>query len=71
MSHLSRSGAASFAELTERCLTVHPGDIRLVNAVDNSRLRHLVNVIIFSVKGDRDLPNQLGGGDLDGKLSAC
>lgn len=45
---------------------MHMGDIRRVKAVDQPRLRHLVNVIVFSVKGKRDLPNMLGGGDLDG-----
>lgn len=45
---------------------MHMGDIRRVRAVDHPRLRHLVNVIVFNVSGERDLPNQLGGGDLDG-----
>ncbi|ORX38450.1 RNA dependent RNA polymerase-domain-containing protein [Kockovaella imperatae] len=46
--------------------SVHPGDIRRAMAVDCPALRHLKNVIVFSIHGDRDLPNQLGGGDLDG-----
>jgi RNA-dependent RNA polymerase len=45
---------------------MHMGDIRRVQAVDHARLRHLVNVIVFNVRGARDLPNMLGGGDLDG-----
>ena len=38
-------------------LEVHPGDIRPVKAVDREHLRHLKNVIVFSTKGDRPLPN--------------
>jgi RNA-dependent RNA polymerase len=34
--------------------------------VNIPELRSLVNVIVFNVKGVRDLPNMLGGGDLDG-----
>ncbi|KIP06259.1 hypothetical protein PHLGIDRAFT_466539 [Phlebiopsis gigantea 11061_1 CR5-6] len=51
-------------EYRNPCL--HPGDIRSVQAVDCHRLRHLMNVIVFSTRGDRDLPNMLSGGDLDG-----
>jgi RNA-dependent RNA polymerase len=57
--------------ITGRCVitrapALHPGDIRHVQAVDIPELRSLVNVIVFNVKGVRDLPNMLGGGDLDG-----
>jgi hypothetical protein len=44
----------------------HPGDIRILKAVDKPELRHLKNVIVFSQKGDRDVPSQCSGGDLDG-----
>ncbi|KAK2591905.1 hypothetical protein QQS21_010403 [Conoideocrella luteorostrata] len=46
--------------------SLHPGDIRVVQAVDNPRLRHLSNVVIFPSTGDRPIPNMLSGGDLDG-----
>ncbi len=36
---------------------VHPGDVRIVQAVDRPSLRHLRNVIVFNVRGERDLPN--------------
>lgn len=49
-----------------RAPAMHMGDIRRVRAVDHVQLRHLVNVIVFNVRGPRDLPNMLGGGDLDG-----
>ncbi|GFZ50894.1 hypothetical protein JCM24511_08652 [Saitozyma sp. JCM 24511] len=42
------------------------GDVRRAWAVDRPELRHLKNVIVFSTQGKRDLPNMLGGGDLDG-----
>ncbi|KAK1090155.1 hypothetical protein LTR48_008854, partial [Friedmanniomyces endolithicus] len=50
---------------------MHPGDIQVVNAVDvpeNSPLKKLSNVVVFSQHGDRDLPSMLSGGDLDGDL---
>ncbi|BEJ13713.1 hypothetical protein CspHIS471_0308870 [Cutaneotrichosporon sp. HIS471] len=48
-----------------RAPSLHPGDIRTVRAVDHPDLRHLCNVVVFSVKG-KPLPDQLSGGDLDG-----
>ncbi|KAJ9065275.1 hypothetical protein DSO57_1021336 [Entomophthora muscae] len=44
----------------------HPGDIRVVRAVDVPGLRHLTNVVVFPTVGARDIPSQCGGGDLDG-----
>ncbi|KAI0090965.1 RdRP-domain-containing protein [Irpex rosettiformis] len=48
--------------ITEQCLIyrnpcLHPGDVRVVRAVDCPSLRHLRNVIVFNVRGARDLPN--------------
>ena len=54
-----------------RSPALHPGDIQLVTAVDvpkDSPLRALHNCVVFSQKGQRDLPSQLSGGDLDGDL---
>ncbi|KAG0637582.1 RNA dependent RNA polymerase-domain-containing protein [Tuber brumale] len=60
--------------------SLHPGDVRKVMAVNAKELHHLHNVVVFSQKGDRDLPNLLSGGDLDGddyiiiwdkKLTSC
>lgn len=54
-----------------RSPALHPGDIRVVKMVSppaDSLLRHLNNCVVFSQKGDRDLPSQLSGGDLDGDL---
>ncbi|KAF7559484.1 hypothetical protein G7046_g4667 [Stylonectria norvegica] len=46
--------------------SLHPGDIRVVQAVDNPKLHHLKDVVVFSQQGDRPVPNMLSGGDLDG-----
>ncbi|KAG6029796.1 hypothetical protein E4U41_000283 [Claviceps citrina] len=46
--------------------SLHPGDIRVVQAVDEPKLRHLTDVVVFSSEGDRPVPNMLSGGDLDG-----
>ncbi|KAL8828644.1 MAG: hypothetical protein Q9170_006510 [Blastenia crenularia] len=54
-----------------RCPALHPGDVQYVDAVDvplDSPLRSLHNCVVFSSMGDRDLPSQLSGGDLDGDL---
>ncbi|CAG8473367.1 2338_t:CDS:2 [Acaulospora colombiana] len=44
----------------------HPGDVRVVTAVNCKKLDHLVDVVVFPALGFRDLPSQLSGGDLDG-----
>ncbi|KAK6005708.1 hypothetical protein QM012_007350 [Aureobasidium pullulans] len=52
-----------------RSPALHPGDIRIVEAIDvpeNSPLEHLRNCVVFSQHGNCDLPSQLSGGDLDG-----
>ncbi|OLN96648.1 RNA-dependent RNA polymerase 1 [Colletotrichum chlorophyti] len=46
--------------------SLHPGDIRVVEAVDVPQLRHLKDVVVFPSLGDQDVPSMLSGGDLDG-----
>ncbi|KAH7176576.1 RNA dependent RNA polymerase-domain-containing protein [Dactylonectria macrodidyma] len=46
--------------------SLHPGDIRVVEAVDEPKLHHLKDVVVFPATGDRPVPNMLSGGDLDG-----
>ncbi|KAJ1560590.1 hypothetical protein HK096_008009 [Nowakowskiella sp. JEL0078] len=45
---------------------MHPGDIQVVDIVENKRLMDKRNCVVFSQKGSRPLPNKLSGGDLDG-----
>jgi RNA-dependent RNA polymerase len=45
---------------------LHPGDIRMVMAVDKPALHHLKNCVVLPQTGDRDLANMCSGGDLDG-----
>ncbi|KAF2857014.1 RdRP-domain-containing protein [Plenodomus tracheiphilus IPT5] len=46
--------------------SLHPGDLRIVRAVNIWALHHLKNVVVLPQAGDRDLANMCSGGDLDG-----
>lgn len=47
---------------------MHPGDIRVVNAVDCEKLGYFVNCLVFSQQGKMPLTSQISGSDLDGVL---
>lgn len=49
---------------------LHPGDVRVLQAVYNPQLDNmgLVDCIVFPQKGSRPHPNECSGGDLDGDL---
>jgi hypothetical protein len=52
----------------------HPGDVRIVKAVQvppNSPLRQIYNCVVFSQWGERDLPSMLGGGGELARASIC
>ncbi|OAG12010.1 RdRP-domain-containing protein [Paraphaeosphaeria sporulosa] len=57
--------------LVTRSPALHPGDIQMATNIippEHHPLRALRNCIVFSQKGERDLPSCLSGGDLDGDV---
>lgn len=52
--------------LLARNPSLHPGDIRVVRAVNIPRLHHLRDVVVLPQTGDRDIASMCSGGDLDG-----
>ena len=52
--------------LLARNPSLHPGDVRVVRAVDRPGLRHLRDVVVLPQRGDRDIASMCSGGDLDG-----
>lgn len=47
---------------------MHPGDIRVLNAVNKPELSHIVDCIVFPAKGKRPVSDMCSGSDLDGDL---
>jgi RNA-dependent RNA polymerase len=52
--------------LVGRNPSLHPGDLRVVHAVNVPGLHHLRDVVVFPQAGERDVPSMCSGGDLDG-----
>ncbi|KAJ1267762.1 hypothetical protein BS78_07G082900 [Paspalum vaginatum] len=47
---------------------LHPGDVRILEAVNVPELHHLVDCLVFPKKGERPHANEASGSDLDGDV---
>lgn len=61
--HRCKGAQAAFG-LQVRNPCYHPGDIRILKAVDVPGCRHLKDCVVFPVRGDRPHPDEMAGGEV-------
>ncbi|PIM98069.1 RNA-directed RNA polymerase QDE-1 [Handroanthus impetiginosus] len=67
-------GSADYNYIVKGKVTVannpclHPGDVRVLKAIDVPKLHHMVDCVVFPSKGPRPHPNECSGSDLDGDI---
>eukprot|EP00612_Vaucheria_litorea_P007653 CAMPEP_0171471138 /NCGR_PEP_ID=MMETSP0946-20130122/530_1 /TAXON_ID=109269 /ORGANISM="Vaucheria litorea, Strain CCMP2940" /LENGTH=833 /DNA_ID=CAMNT_0012000579 /DNA_START=190 /DNA_END=2687 /DNA_ORIENTATION=+ len=54
--------------LVGRNPSLHPGDLRVLKAVDIPEMHHIIDCVVFPSNGIRPHPSQMSGGDLDGDI---
>ncbi|XP_058079109.1 probable RNA-dependent RNA polymerase 1 [Magnolia sinica] len=54
--------------LVAKCPCLHPGDVRVLQAINVPALHHMVDCVVFPQKGKRPHPNECSGSDLDGDV---
>ncbi|XP_042502410.1 RNA-dependent RNA polymerase 1-like [Macadamia integrifolia] len=70
--HMIRGNESHQKKIIKENVTVaknpclHPGDVRVLQAIDVPALNHMVDCIVFPQKGARPHPNECSGSDLDG-----